>query len=60
MTSCAHRLPVAAEVLGVIAGDERDVGALRAQTLPHAGGVAHEVIADEEDARRARETGIVQ
>ena len=54
-----HRLPVAAEVLGVVAGDERDVDALRAQTLPHAGGVADEVIADEEDARRAREAGIV-
>ena len=56
----AHRLSVPAEVLGVVAGDERDVRALGAQTLPHAGGVAHEVIADEEDARGARETGIVR
>ena len=54
-----NAVPVAAEVLGVIAGDERDVGALRAQTLPDPGGVAHEVIADEEDARRALESGIV-
>ena len=53
----AHRLVVAAELLGVVARDERDVRAVGAQALPDRRGVAEEVVADEQHARRAWKRG---